>query len=76
LVDTASYKAIVDIIKLVFPQSKSSVFRGFNESMEEVDIPEPGKAYIVHYDEQFPKKKKKIMKCIALKNQRIIWMNY
>jgi hypothetical protein len=24
--------------------------------MEEVDIPEAGKAYIVHYDEQFPKK--------------------
>ena len=54
--NSVAYKAIVDIIKLVFPQSKSSVFRGFIESMEEVDIPEPGKAYIVHYDEQFPKK--------------------
>lgn len=51
-----AYNVILAIIKLVFPQSKSSIFRGFVESMEEVDIPEAGKAYIVHYDEQFPKK--------------------
>jgi len=43
-------------MKLIFPQSKGTVFRGFIESMEEVEIPENGKAYIVHYDEQFPKK--------------------
>ena len=54
--NSVAYKVISDMIKLVFPQSKSSVFRGFIESMEEVDIPEAGKAYIVHYDEQFPKK--------------------
>ena len=51
-----SYQVISDLMKLVFPQSKGTVFKGFIESMEEVDIPEHGKAFIVHYDEQFPKK--------------------
>jgi len=51
-----SYLAISEIMKLIFPQSKGTVFRGFVESMEEVEIPESGKAYIIHYDEQFPKK--------------------
>lgn len=54
--NNVSYQAISDIMKLIFPQSKGTVFRGFIESMEEVEIPENGKAYIVHYDEQFPKK--------------------
>jgi len=54
--NNVSYQAISEIMKLIFPQSKGTVFRGFVESMEEVEIPENGKAYIVHYDEQFPKK--------------------
>jgi len=54
--NNVSYQAISDIMKLIFPQSKGTVFRGFIESMEEVEIPKNGKAYIVHYDEQFPKK--------------------
>ena len=54
--NNVSYQAISEIMKLIFPQSKGTVFRGFIESMEEVEIPENGKAYIVHYDEQFPKK--------------------
>jgi len=54
--NNVSYQAISDIMKLIFPQSKGTVFRGFIESMEDVEIPENGKAYIVHYDEQFPKK--------------------
>jgi hypothetical protein len=54
--NNVSYQAISDIMNLIFPQSKGTVFRGFIESMEEVEIPENGKAYIVHYDEQFPKK--------------------
>jgi hypothetical protein len=29
-------------MKLIFPQSKGTVFRGFIESMEEVEIPENG----------------------------------
>jgi hypothetical protein len=54
--NNVSYQAISEIMKLIFPQSKGTVFRGFVESMEEVEIPEIGKAYIIHYDEQFPKK--------------------
>jgi hypothetical protein len=54
--NNVSYEAISDIMRLIFPQSKGTVFRGFIESMEEVEIPENGKAYIVHYDEQHPKK--------------------
>jgi hypothetical protein len=54
--NNVSYQAISEIMKLIFPQSKGTVFRGFVESMEEVEIPESGKAYIIHYDEQFPKK--------------------
>ena len=54
--NNVSYQAISEIMKLIFPQSKGTVFRGFIESLEEVEIPENGKAYIVHYDEQFPKK--------------------
>lgn len=50
-----SYQAISDIIKLIFSQSRGSVYREFNESMEEVEIPKIEKVYIVHYDEQFPK---------------------
>src|SRR5450756_3224480 len=41
-----SYQAISEIMKLIFPQSKGMVFRGFIESMEEVEIPENGKAYV------------------------------
>jgi hypothetical protein len=33
-----SYKAISDIISLIFPQSKGSVFREFNKAMEDVEI--------------------------------------
>lgn len=50
-----SYQAISDIISLIFPQSKGSVFREFNEDMENVEIPQLKDVYIVHYDEQFPK---------------------
>ena len=50
-----SYKAISDIIRLIFPRSKGTIFRDFNESMEDVEIPKLEKVYIVHYDEQFPK---------------------
>jgi len=50
-----SYQAVSDIIKLIFPQSKGTIFREFNESMEEVGNSKVDKVYIVYYDEQFPK---------------------
>jgi hypothetical protein len=41
--NNVSYQAISEIMKLIFPQSKGTVFRGFIESMEEVEIPQNGK---------------------------------
>ncbi len=50
-----SYQAISDIMNLIFSRSKATVFREFNKTMEDVEIPQLKPAYIVHYDEQFPK---------------------
>lgn len=49
------YNAISQIMHLIFPQSKSTVFREFNRVMENVEIPPSENVLIVHYDEQFPK---------------------
>jgi len=49
------YNAISQIMHLIFPQSKSTVFREFNRVMENVEVPPLENALIVHYDEQFPK---------------------
>jgi len=50
-----SYQAISDIMDLIFSRSKGTVFREFNKTMEDVEIPQLKNVYIVHYDEQFPK---------------------
>ncbi|MCK4528885.1 transposase, partial [candidate division WOR-3 bacterium] len=50
-----SYGAISDIMHLIFPQSKSTVFRGFNHIMNNAEVPPLENVLIVHYDEQFPK---------------------
>jgi transposase-like protein len=50
-----SYQGISDILNLIFPQSKGTVFRGFNHAMGDVEIPPLENVLIVHYDEQFPK---------------------
>lgn len=50
-----SYQAISDIMDLIFSRSKGTVFREFNKIMDDVEIPQLKAAYIVHYDEQFPK---------------------
>jgi transposase-like protein/bifunctional DNA-binding transcriptional regulator/antitoxin component of YhaV-PrlF toxin-antitoxin module len=49
------YNAISQIMHLIFPQSKSTVFKEFNRVMENVEIPPLENVLIVHYDEQFPK---------------------
>jgi hypothetical protein len=41
---------------LIFPQSKSTIFREFSRAMENTEIPPLENVLIVHYDEQFPKK--------------------
>lgn len=50
-----SYQGISDILGLIFPQSKDTIFRDFNHAMEDVEIPPLENVLIVHYDEQFPK---------------------
>ena len=49
------YNAISQIMHLIFPQSKSTVFREFNRVMENAEVPPLENVLIVHYDEQFPK---------------------
>ena len=49
------YDAISNIMQLIFPQSKSTVFRDFTNSMENIEVPPLENVSIVHYDEQFPK---------------------
>jgi hypothetical protein len=51
-----AYNAISKLMHLIFPQSKSTIFREFNRAMENVEIPPLENILIVHYDEQFPKK--------------------
>ncbi|MGP8322947.1 MAG: hypothetical protein ACT6FG_02985 [Methanosarcinaceae archaeon] len=50
-----AYNAISRLMRLIFPQSKSTIFREFNRSMENTEIPPLENVLIVHYDEQFPK---------------------
>jgi transposase-like protein len=50
-----SYLGISDIMSSIIPRSKTTIFRDFNRSMEDVDIPKLEKTYIVNYDEQYPK---------------------
>ena len=50
-----AYDAISGLMRLIFPQSKSTIFREFNRAMENTEIPPLENVLIVHYDEQFPK---------------------
>jgi hypothetical protein len=50
-----SYKGISAIMKLVFPQGKTTIYDAFMESVEKTYIPPVEDILIVHYDEQHPK---------------------
>jgi hypothetical protein len=50
-----SYDGISAIMAFIFPRSKSTIFRAFNEEMEQEDIPISENIHMVHYDEQHPK---------------------
>ena len=50
-----AYNAISRLMRLIFPQSQSTIFREFNRAMENTEIPPLENVLIVHYDEQFPK---------------------
>jgi len=47
-----SYDGISDIMDFIYPRSKSTILRAFNEKMEQENIPISGNIRIVHYDEQ------------------------
>jgi len=51
-----AYNAISRLMRLIFPQSKSTIFREFSRAMKNTEIPPLENVLIVHYDEQFPKK--------------------
>ncbi len=51
-----SYQGISWVSELIFPRGKDTVYREFNQAVEEAEVPPAEGTQIVHYDEQFPKK--------------------
>ena len=47
-----SYQGISDVMKLVFPRGKTTIYNEFMESVEKMYIPPVEDVLIVHYDEQ------------------------
>ena len=52
---SVSYDGISDIMDFIYPRSRSTILRAFNEKMEQENIPSSENIRIVHYDEQHPK---------------------
>lgn len=50
-----SFQGVSNIMGLIFPRSKSTIFRDFTHAMKPVEMPPLEKVYVVHYDEQYPK---------------------
>jgi hypothetical protein len=50
-----SYDGISDIMGFIFPRSRNTIFRTFNEEMEQENVPNSENIHMVHYDEQHPK---------------------
>jgi len=51
-----SYQGISELLELIFPRGKDTVYRAFNETVGSTVIPPVEDIQIVHYDEQHPKK--------------------
>ena len=51
-----SYQGISDILGLIYPQGKDTIFNAFNDSVEKTAIPPLEDIQIVLYDEQHPKR--------------------
>ena len=51
-----SYQGISDIMALIYPQGRDTIFNAFADSVEETIIPPAEDIRIVPYDEQHPKK--------------------
>jgi len=50
-----SYDGISDIMDFIYPRSTSTIFRAFNEKMEQENVPFSESIRIVYYDEQYLK---------------------
>ncbi len=51
-----SYQGISQILELIFPQGKDTVYRWFNSTVSSTNIPPVEDVQIIHYDEQHPMK--------------------
>ncbi len=51
-----SYRAMSEIMELIFPQGKDTIANAFSDSVDKAVIPQLGDVQIVHYDEQHPKR--------------------
>lgn len=51
-----SYQGISEIMELIFPRGKDTVYRGFNDAMGSTVVPPVEDIQAVLYDEQHPKK--------------------
>ncbi|MBV1756065.1 MAG: hypothetical protein KMY52_10990 [Methanobacterium sp.] len=55
-VNHVSYEGISDLMEAIFPRGKDTILRAFTDSVEKAVVPPLEVSYIVHYDEQFPKR--------------------
>tara|TARA_Y100000310_G_C20625082_1_gene785399 strand:+ start:233 stop:1540 length:1308 start_codon:yes stop_codon:yes gene_type:complete len=51
-----SYEGISDIFALIYPRSRETIRIQFKKSIDEAEIPIDTDVFIIHYDEQHPKK--------------------
>jgi hypothetical protein len=51
-----SYEGMSEVFSFIYPRSKETSRTLFINSMNDVEFPEQGDIFIVHYDEQHPKK--------------------
>jgi len=51
-----SYEGISDVFSLIYPRSRETVRLQFTKSIDEVEIPVDTNFFVIHYDEQHPRK--------------------
>lgn len=51
-----SFQGISWLMELIFPRSKDTVCREFNQLIEGAEVPPAEDFQVIHYDEQFPKR--------------------
>ncbi len=51
-----SYEGIASIISRIFPRGRDVIYNAFTDSIEKAEMPPVESIWIVHYDEQHPKR--------------------